>query len=272
MKKVIAIGAILALLAGCANGFEKYYHPAPPAVLAMVGPSLVPPPPKPAVYMHSADMRADAKRLAEDGYVFIGESSFYGPANRSNQEQAVEEGEKVGASVVLFKSEYMDTRSGVIPYTVANPNVVSTVNTSGTVYGSNGNSATYNGTGTVTTPGGYSTYNIPYSVDRNTFYASYWAKRDPNKIHLGLNYGPLNDVQRHKLERNTGLQVVTVVRGTPAFKANFFEGDILLKLNGSDITDVPSFSADLNKLVGQRVTIDLLRDDQPRTIAVTLNP
>ena len=203
--------------------------------------------------------------------MFIGESSFYGPANRSNQNQAVTQGKKVGATVVLFKSEYMDTRSGVIPYTVANPPVVSTVNTSGTVYGNNG-SASYSGTGTVTTPGGYSTYNIPYSVDRNTFYASYWAKRDPNKIHLGLNYGPLNEAQRHKLERNTGLQVAVVVRGTPAFKANFLEGDILLKMNGADIIDVQSFSADLNGLAGQRVTFDLLRDDQPRTISLTLNP
>ena len=208
----------------------------------------------------------------EDGYVFIGESSFYGPANRSNQDQAVDQGKKVGASVVLFKSQYMDTRSGVIPYTVANPNVVSTVNTSGTVYGSNGNSASYSGTGTVSTPGGYSTYAVPYSVDRNTFYASYWAKRDPNRIKLGLNYRPLDEAQRRKLQRNAGLQVTIVVRGTPAFKANFLEGDILLKINGEDIIDGQSLTADLMKLAGQHVSIDLLRDDQPRTIALTLNP
>jgi hypothetical protein len=272
MRKIVALGATLALLTGCASGFETYYRPAPPATLVMATPSLLPPPPTPAVYMHSADVQADGKRLLEGGYVFIGDSSFYGPANRSNEEQAVEQGKKVGASVVLFKSQYMDTRSGVIPYTVANPAVVSTVNTSGTVYGSNGNSANYSGTGTVTTPGGYSTYAIPYSVDRNTFYASYWAKRDPNKIHLGLNYGPLNDAQRHRLERNTGLQVSIVVQGTPAFNANFLEGDILLKMNGADITDVPSFSADVVRLAGQRVTFDLLRDGQPRTIALTLNP
>jgi hypothetical protein len=271
MKKIVAIGATLALLTGCANGFEKYYRPAPAAQLAQAAPQLLPPPPEPTVYLHSADMQADAKRLREDGYVYIGESSFYGPANRSNQDQAAEQGKKVGAAVVLFKSQYMDTRSGVIPYTVANPNVVSTVNTSGTVYGNNGNSATYNGTGTVTTPGGYSTYNIPYSVDRNTFYASYWAKFDPNKIRLGMYYRPLSDDIRHILERNTGVQVAIVIRGTPAFSANFLEGDVLLKLNGKDITDWQSLNSDLKQLPGQRVTFDLLRDDKPRTIAVTLN-
>jgi PDZ domain len=272
MKRLAAIGATLALLAGCATGFEKYYHPGPPERLALAAPTLVPSPPKPAVYMHSADVQADAKRLAEDGYIYIGESSFYGPANKSNEGQAVDQGKKVGASLVLFKSQYKDTRSGVVPYTVANPNVVSTVSTSGTVYGSNGNSANYSGTGTVTSPGGYSTYAIPYSVDRNTFYASYWAKRDPNKIHLGLNYAPLDDATRHRLERNTGVRVVIVVRGTPAFKANFLEGDLLIKLNGKDIVDVPSLSAEINRMAGQQVTFDLLRGDQPRSIALTLNP
>jgi len=271
MKTIVALGVTLALLTACANGFEKYYRPAPPAALALAAPSLVPPPPKPAVYMHSADMQADGKRLLENGYVFIGESSFYGPATRSNQEQAVTQGKKVGASVVLFKSEYMDTRSGVIPYTVANPAVVSTVNTSGTVYG-NGGSASYSGTGTVTTPGGYSTYAIPYSVDRNNFYASYWAKRDPNKIHLGMFYRPLDDATRHRLETKIGLQVAIVIRGTPAFNANFLEGDILLKISGRDITDAQSLNAELTQLAGQRVTFDLLRGDQARTIAVTLNP
>jgi PDZ domain len=271
MKTIIALGATLALLAGCASGFKKYYRPVPSDRLAMLVPQLAPPPPQPAVYLHSADMQADAKRLSEDGYVFIGESSFYGPANRSNEAQAVTQGKKVGAAIVMFKSEYMDTRTGVIPYAVANPAVVSTVNTSGTVYGSGG-SASYSGTGTVTTPGGYSTYPIPYSVDRNTFYASYWARRDPNKIHLGLNYAPLDDATRHRLERNTGVRIAIVVRGTPAFNANFLEGDILLKLNGTDITDVQGLSADLNRMAGQKVTFDLLRGDDPRSITLTLNP
>ena len=140
---------MLFLLGGCASGFEKYYNPVPAEKLAQVIPQFAPPPPKPAIYLHSANMQADGKQMAEDGYVFVGESSFYGPANKSNQEPAVEQGKKVGAAVVMFKSQYMDTRSGAVPFMVANSNVVSTVNTSGTVYGSNGNSASNSGTGTI---------------------------------------------------------------------------------------------------------------------------
>lgn len=268
----IAVGC---LLSGCASGFAKFYTPDPNAQATLKSPLILPAPKTPQIFLHSNDVQADAKRLREDGYIYIGSSSFYGPANRSNQSQAMEQGKKVGAAIVLFKTEYMDTQSGVVPYTVANPPVVSTVNTSGTVnaYGSGGYaSGTYNSTGTITTPGGYSTYAIPYSVTRNTFFASYWVKEDVNKLHLGVQSVPLSDDLRRKLERNTGVMIAIVVHGTPAFTANVLEGDVVLKVNGADVVDVPGFLAQLNQLAGQKITLDILRGDQPRSISVTLNP
>ena len=167
----MVIGAILALT-GCANGFEKHYHPAPPAGFVAAASSLDPPPPTPTVYVISDDIRQDAKRLAKDGYVFIGESSFVDLADRSRQAQAVMQGKKVGASVVLFKAAYFDTRSDEIPYTVA--------------------SATAPGAGASPFSRWiFDFFATQHSLERDTFYASYWAKRDPNKIQLGLNYGPV---------------------------------------------------------------------------------
>jgi hypothetical protein len=263
------------LLSGCASGFAKFYTPAPNAEVILKSPSTLPAPKTPQLFLHSNNVQADAKRLREDGYVYIGSSSFYGPANRSNQSQAIEQGKKVGAAVVLFKTEYMDTQSGVVPYTVANPPVVSTVNTSGTVdtYGSGGYaSGNYSSSGTITTPGGYSTYAIPYSVNRNTFFASYWVKQDVSKMHLGVQFVPLSDDLRRKLERNTGVVIDIVVHGSPAFRANILEGDVVLKLNGADVVDVATFLSQLAQLGGQRITLDVLRGDQPRPISVTLNP
>lgn len=263
------------LISACASGFAKFYAPAADPQGILSSPLILPSPKTPQLFLHSSDVQSDAKRLREDGYVYIGSSSFYGPANRSNQSQAVEQGKKVGAAIVLFKSEYMDTRSGVVPYTVANPAVVSTVNTSGTVnaYGSGGYaSGNYNSTGTITAPGGYSTYAIPYSVNRNTFFASYWVKEDVSKLHLGVQGVPLGDDLRRKLERNTGVVIAIVIRGTPAFAANVLEGDVITKLNGVDVVDVPSFNSTLVRLAGQKVTLDVLRGDQTRSISVTLNP
>ena len=263
-----------ALLAGCVNAFEKFYTPDPNAQAILKMPATLPPPKTPQVFAHSNDINADAKRMAEDGYVYIGNSSFYGPANRSNQSQAIAQGEKVGAAVVLFKTDYMDTQSGVIPYTVANPPVVSTISTSGTVntYGSGGYGiGNYNSTGTITTPGGYSTYAIPYTVNRNTFFASYWVKQDTNKMRLGVRYAPLTDELRLRLERNTGVLVQIVIRGTPAFGANFLEGDVLLRIGGADIVDVAGFSTQLAQFAGRTVVIELIRGGQSRSITVTLN-
>ena len=99
--KIVAIGAMLALLSGCASGFEKSYHPVPAEKLAQAIPQFAPPPPKPAIYLHSANMQADRKQMADEGYVFIGESSLYGPANKSDRKQAIDQGKKVGAAVVI---------------------------------------------------------------------------------------------------------------------------------------------------------------------------
>ncbi len=144
--------AVGCLLSGCASGFAKFYTPAPNAQIILNSPRVLPAPETPQLFLHSNDVQADAKRWPEDGYVYIGNSSSYGPANRSNQSQAIEQGKKVRAAIVLFKTEYVDTLSGVVPYTVANPPVVSTVNTSGTVntYGSGGYaSGNYNSSGTI---------------------------------------------------------------------------------------------------------------------------
>ncbi len=271
LVSAVAVGC---LLSACTTGFEKFYTPAPNAQAILSSPLTLPTPTIPQLFLHSNDVQADAKRLREDGYLYIGSSSFYGPANKSNQSQAIEEGKRVGAAVVLFKTEYMDTQSGVVPYTVANPPVVSTVNTSGTVnsYGTGGYaSGNYNSTGTITNPGGYSTYAIPYSVNRNTFYASYWVKQDVSKMHLGVVPVPLSDDLRRKLERNTGVVIAIVVHGTPAFRANILEGDVVLKVNDADVIDPAGFLSQLAQLVGQRATLDILRSDQPRSISVTLN-
>ncbi len=176
--------------------------------------------------------------------------------------------------MVLVHSQYKDTVSGVIPYTVANPPQVSTVTASGTVssYGSGGYATgNYSGQGTVVTPGGTSTYAIPYSVSRNDVVATFWAHLDPSKIRFGAFYLPLPDAIRAKLQRNTGLVTVAVISGTPAFNANILKDDILLKINGEDVIDIHSFDGQVAKFEGQRVDIELMRGDTPKTISLTLN-
>lgn len=271
----VILQALLGLLVvtACASGFEKFYTPAPPNALAAV--VTLPPPQTPQLFAHSDDLQLDGKRLREQGFIFIGSSSFYGPANRSNAQQAVAQGKKVGAAVVMVKSQYMDTLTGVVPFTTTGPPQVATVNTSGTVntYGSGGYATgTYDSTGTVTMPGATTTNYLPYSIPRNTFYASYWAKGDPQKMRLGAYWVPLSDDLRHRLQRNTGVVINIVVNGTPAFRANVLEGDVVEKINNEDVIDVSGFRDQLRRFAGQQANLTVVRGDEQKILTLTLNP
>jgi hypothetical protein len=273
--RLSVIGLFALLSTGCAvNGFEKYYTPQPGADKISSSPYIEKAPAVPKLYAHSNDVDADAKRMAEDGYVLIGISSFFGPSKTGTQSQAIEQGKRVGAAVILVKSTYKDTLTGTLPYTVPNAPQVATVNTSGTVnsYGSGGYAnGTYNGTSTVTMPGGSTTYNIPYAIARSDFFASYWVASDPAKMRLGTRPVDLPDNLRAKLKRNTGVYIPIVIHGTPAFRANILEGDVILKINDVDVVDAKGFTDQLTQLAGETVTLDILRDTETVTIKVTLN-
>jgi hypothetical protein len=265
----IFTAAFVVLLAGCAvNGYEKYYTPTSVQIASLPYALSVPKTPK--VYAHSEDVRGDSKRLAENGYVLLGSSSFWGPERIGTKSQAIAEAERVGATIVMIKSTYKDTVTGTVPFTVPNAPQVATVNTTGTVNTYNGGYANYNSSSTVTMPGGSTTYNMPFAVSRSDFVATYWAARDTSKIRLGINSVPLPDDVRNRLQRNTGLLVAIVVVGTPAFRANILEGDILLKLNGEDLLDTKDLTDKVNRFAGQSVEFTIIRGSEPRTIQLTL--
>ena len=275
MNHALVVAVLLLGISGCAvNGFERYYSPLPGSEAAAKSAWIEHSTGDPKIYTYSSDLNADNQRVQEEGYLAIGSSSFYGPPKTMTKAQLVKQAKKVGASLVLVHSQYKDTISGVVPYTVPNPTQVSTVNTSGTVnsYGSAGYaSGTYSGQSTIVTPGGSTTYAMPYSVSRNDTLATFWVHSDPSKIRLGVNYGPLPEPIRVKLQRNTGLVVLSVIRGTPAFSANILRDDIILKIAGEDVIDQTSFDKQVTKFEGQRVEIELMRGDAPKTVAVTLN-
>jgi S1-C subfamily serine protease len=63
-----------------------------------------------------------------------------------------------------------------------------------------------------------------------------------------------------------------VVHGTPAFRANILEGDVILKINDADVIDAKSFTQQLTQLSGQQVELSILRGSEPVTIRMTLAP
>src|SRR5204862_256059 len=90
---------------------------------------------------------ADAMRMFEDGFDFIGVSYFNDSASRGDA-NVLEQATKLGASVVRIYAKYTHTVSGVSTYSLPDVQTTNT-NIQGTVFGS-GRSATISGSATST--------------------------------------------------------------------------------------------------------------------------
>ena len=206
-------------LAGCVNNVAKFDHPNP-HFAEQVARGDFDIPAKPAtIYTYSADHDHDNRALLENGFEMVGYTSFNaaGSGAMSNR-QLLEQAKSVEAAMVLVSSKYTGTVSGVIPFTTQNPNQLITANTTGAVnsYGSAGYAtSTYNATTTAIVPGGSTTTYLPYNVNRFDYGATFWAKR--KKYVLGAYFSDLSSAQRAKYERNQGVEIKAVVKGTPAF-------------------------------------------------------
>lgn len=68
-----------------------------------------------------------------------------------------------------------------------------------------------------------------------------------------------------------GLRVTKVGKKTPAEEAGFKEGDILMKLNGTDLTKREQFQDLLKELcAGDEITLEIERAGKPKTITLNL--
>jgi membrane-associated protease RseP (regulator of RpoE activity) len=68
-----------------------------------------------------------------------------------------------------------------------------------------------------------------------------------------------------------GVEVASVVPGSPAETAGVKDGDVLLRFAGEDVTDLRAYSEILKRLEpGQTVTVVLDRDGEEHTLEATL--
>ncbi len=203
--------------------------------------------------------------MVENGFAAIGYSSFNsGPVDAS---AALKQGKAVGAAIVIVQSRYTHTVTGSIPYTVQNPDQIVTTYSQGNIYGTGGY-ANFRGTSLSTVPGGSTTYQVPYSVDRSDYVATYWVKRKPPV--LGVIGSDLPDAIRQKLQTNRGVLVIAVLKGSPAYNADVLKGDVLVGIDNDSTPDARSFLDIVAKYAGKSVTLKILRDGRKMDISLTL--
>lgn len=219
------------------------------------------------------DPESDNIRMIEEGYVMLGYSSFTGP--QRNENQAIEQAKQLKAAVVVIYSKYLDTKSGIQPLVI--PDIKTSKSSAqstafGSAVGTGGyasGSATAYGTGTTTTYGTKTIYK-PYSIDRFEQGATYWVKR--KVIVFGTLAIDLPSEFRQKIGSNKGVLVMIIAKGSPAFSADILKGDIIKKINNTEIIDQKHFLEILTLNANKKVTVTLLRDGKEIVKEVKLNP
>ena len=124
---------------------------------------------------------------------------------------------------------------------------------SGTIYGSGGGMASYSGTS-------YTTNYVPYNVTRYDYLATYWVKGTPPRT--GIYYEDLNDELRKKVESNKGIYILAVVKGSPAFNSDLLAGDIIRRVNGTEVVDRKHFENWLDETNPSVIEFEIYRNGE----------
>jgi predicted small secreted protein len=277
MKSSLLIAIVCAatsfLLTGCVttpNGFSQFYQDRAGAAIT----NLPPYSGSTKIFTVALNATNDVKELYRNGFVLIGVSAFQGPPQ--SQDALMSQARKVGADVVLCSSVYLGSQQAAVPWIQYNPGQTYTTTSSGTVnanaWGSGGyayGTGNYYGTSTTTSPGSFSTQVVPVTVQRYQYEAGFFRKMKAPIF--GVLPQPLPSEIRQQLQRNTGLYVWVVESGSPAFKANILEGDVILKMNGEDVLSLPDLIEKNIKFAGQKVDVEIWRNGEFKTIPVQLN-
>jgi hypothetical protein len=176
-----------------------------------------------------------------EGWVPIGDSRFIDEA--ASRDRLLAQARRVGAQLVLVSSVHFDSVTGATPMTTYQPFTTTATDTRGRAFTQTGwvPSTTYN----------------TYTVDRFDQAAVYMVRRQ-QPMAFGAVVDALTVEDRRQLGTNRGVRVATVVRDTPAWKANVLPGDVILTINGKDVTN----EAQLEQNAGMAGQVEILRNGQ----------
>lgn len=195
-------------------------------------------------------------------YVVIGHSQFNAGSNVS-LESLRTFGDTIKSDVILYAvGNATHTQSAmVVPHFT--PGRQQTTYISG--YGSNGSS--FYGTANTYSSGTYSSSVVPVTIVRQD-YGALFLKKNWMPVILGVIPRPLTPAEAASAGTNGGLRVHLVIRNSPAFDANIFEGDIVLEAAGQTPHD---FWIGLENWAGKTVKLVILRDGKKIEKSLSLN-
>jgi len=260
MKNII-LSIFLLLVVSCAvNPYYNFYKDQTNGADLSTLPNVILTNEEPKIF-EGANIDSDSQKMMENGFVSIGYSSFN--AGAVSSDKAIIHAKNIKAEVVIVYSEYTNTVSGSIPLTLPNTET-STTKTSGNLWGV----GSYNETSTTTTNKS-KTYDIPYSVNRYNYFASFWVKI--KELTFGINFRSLENDERRLIGSNKGVKITVVINNSPAFMSDIFAGDILKQIGAIEIINTESVSQALQNYKGKTVNVTIWRDGEVLSKSVNLN-
>jgi S1-C subfamily serine protease len=112
---------------------------------------------------------------------------------------------------------------------------------------------------------------MPYNIDRFDQGATYWAKRNYPLV-LGVRCKELPSELRQKMGSNKGVLVVVVEKESPAYRADIVNGDIIKKINNTEIYNESTLESAYRLNAEKKVSILLIREGKEIVKEVMLNP
>lgn len=91
------------------------------------------------------------------------------------------------------------------------------------------------------------------------FLAAYYVRF---KLLFGATFRNLTAKEHETLKLDGGVQIGSVIGGTPASQANLMSGDYVIAVNGSPIVDRKQFQKMLSDAAGKPVTLKVIRNEQ----------
>lgn len=232
---------------------------------------------EPTLNIKTFDSEEEAKNgvlsYFRNGYILIGASEFTRTHNIVNSNLAVSKAKEVGAthilafSIVLDEVKYKE-KVRLPSYSNTNSNTYANANAySNNIYNLNSASA-YGNSNTYSSTNGYSTALVDATYLKFAQGAGYFVKRNENSIKFGAGIKDVPSEIRATIETNKGVYVEFLINGSPAFKADILEGDIILAANGKDVYDL-SF---IEENIGKTVLLKIYRKGNYIEKSVQFNP
>lgn len=266
MKRTLLLISCAVLFCGCqanyyadkyksavAPGSERYLLPHSGAAEVVAVPAI--------------DLAAETAKYERMGYVVIGVSKFkadtddYSAALRA---QAL----AVQADTVLSSSYPAGFRNDVTAMDQATPTINNMANAGGYINETGGRTPATS----MASPSDMTNLVAPSmggAVALTEYRAVFLRKR---AVLCGANLEPLSGAQAMMEHAAHGLNVASVVDGSPAKEAGILPGDIVESVDGQAVADVDTYKRLINAKAGTTAHFTLNRKGEEMTVDVRLNP